>query len=131
MHLLSRCLLVAATAGLLFGGRASGQRSGDDNRGYSTWSSYLGTPDSAQYSALKQINSSNVQELEVAWTFPAGEGGIHRFGPHVINGVMYVLTGSRSIVALDAATGKEIWTHRNEGRVGDRGMSYWESADKS
>jgi glucose dehydrogenase len=132
MRLLSRCLFVTATAGLLFAGRmASGQLSGDGDRLYSTWSSYLGTPDSAQYSALKQINKSTVKQLEVAWTFPAGEGPIHRFGPLVVNGVMYVLTGSRSIVALDAATGKEIWTHRNEGRVGDRGMSYWESTDKS
>ena len=44
---------------------------------------------------------------------------------------MYVLGANRSIVALDAATGKEIWTHRNEGAVGDRGMNYWESKDRS
>jgi quinoprotein glucose dehydrogenase len=96
---------------------------------YTTWSSYLGTPDSAQYSALKQINKSNVKQLQVAWTYPAGEGTL-RFDPVVVGRVMYVLTGAHSIVALDAATGQEIWTHRNEGGVGDRGMSYWESADK-
>ena len=42
---------------------------------------------------------------------------------------MYVLAKGRSIVALDAATGRELWTHPNEGPVGTRGMSYWQSAD--
>jgi quinoprotein glucose dehydrogenase len=96
---------------------------------YTTWSSYLGSADSAQYSALKQINKSNVAKLEVAWTFPTGEGTL-RFDPIVIDGIMYVLGANRSIVALDAATGKEIWTRRNEGAVGDRGISYWESSDR-
>ena len=83
-----------------------------------------------RYSALKQINKSNVKQLEVAWTFAAGTGTV-RFDPLVVDGVMYVLGANRSIVALDAASGKEIWTHRNEGAVGDRGMNYWESKDRS
>ncbi len=101
-----------------------------DDKPHTTWSSYLGSPDSNQYSALKQINKSNVKQLEVAWTFAAGTGTV-RFDPLVVDGVMYVLGANRSIVALDAATGKEIWTHRNEGAVGDRGMNYWESKDRS
>src|SRR4029078_4277146 len=44
---------------------------------------------------------------------------------------MCVFAKSRSVGALEAATGKEIWTHRNEGAVGDRGMNYWESKDRS
>ena len=74
---------------------SAGQAStnGNAERSYTTWSSYLGTPDSAQYSALKQINKSNVKQLQVAWTFPAGDGTI-RFDPVVVDGVMYVLTGS-------------------------------------
>ena len=101
-----------------------------DDKPHTTWSSYLGSPDSNQYSALKQINKSNVKQLEVAWTFAAGTGTL-RFDPLVVDGVMYVLGANRSIVALDAASGKEIWTHRNEGAVGDRGMNYWESKDRS
>jgi quinoprotein glucose dehydrogenase len=117
---------------LLTGCMASGRLSAeDDDRSYTTWSSYLGTPDSAQYSALKHINKSNVQQLEVAWTYPTGEATIHRFGPLVVDRVMYVLSGSRALVALDAATGQELWTRHHEGRVGDRGISYWESADRS
>jgi quinoprotein glucose dehydrogenase len=44
---------------------------------------------------------------------------------------MYVLGANRSIVAIDAATGREMWVHRNEGAVGDRGINYWESRDRS
>ena len=61
---------------------------------------------------------------------PAGDGTV-RFDPIVVDDVMYVLGANRSIVAIDAATGKEVWTHRNEGAVGDRGMNYWESKDRS
>ena len=101
-----------------------------DDKPHTTWSQYLGGSDSTQYSALKQINKTNVKQLEVAWTFPAGEGTV-RFNPIVVDNVMYVLGANRSIVAIDAAAGKEIWTHRNEGAVGDRGMNYWESKDRS
>ena len=35
------------------------------------------------------------------------------------------------IVALDATTGKEIWTHPAEGRPTKRGYNYWESKDRT
>jgi quinoprotein glucose dehydrogenase len=95
---------------------------------YNTWRSYGGGAHSAQYSTLDQINKINVAELEVAWTFPAGEGSII-FNPIVVDEVMYVLARDNEIVALDAASGRELWAHRNEGPVGVRGMSYWQSAD--
>lgn len=101
-----------------------------DDKPFTTWTEYLGGPDSTQYSALKQITKGNVKQLEVAWTHPVGEGTV-RFNPLVVDGVMYVLGANRSIVALDAATGKEVWIHRNEGAVGDRGINYWESKDRS
>ena len=44
---------------------------------------------------------------------------------------MYVLAQNNSVVALDAATGKELWVHPNMGAVGTRGMNYWESKDQS
>jgi quinoprotein glucose dehydrogenase len=97
----------------------------------SAWPGYLGGPDSTQYSALKQVNKTNVQKLEVAWTYPTGERGNYVFNPTVVDGVMYVLAKNNSIVALDAATGKEIWTHENQGAVGTRGINYWESKDRA
>src|SRR5690242_20548463 len=77
---------------------------------YTTWMDYGGSADSAQYSALKQIDRSNVSKLQVAWTYPTGDPGNYLFNPIVVDGVMYVLAKSNSLVALDAETGKEIWT---------------------
>lgn len=100
-------------------------------RSFATWTQYLGGADSSQYSSLKQINKSNVKQLEIAWTYPTGDGRNYLFNPIVIDGVMYLLAKNNSVVALDAATGKEIWTHDNQGGVGTRGMNYWESSDRS
>ncbi len=97
---------------------------------FDTWRQYLGTSDSAQYSSLDQINKRNVTQLQTAWTYPAGDTRTYRFNPVVVETTMYTLAKNMSIVALDAATGKEIWTHENQGQVGDRGINYWESADR-
>ena len=61
-----------------------------------------------RYSPLKQINASNVSSLKEAWTTRLGGGATSV--PLVINGVMYVSSGTR-VVALDGDTGKEIWAH--------------------
>src|SRR5690606_23551249 len=107
-------------------GNAATSRPAPDFR---TWDQYLGGVDSSQYSSLDQIDKSNVSQLQVAWTYETGEN--YLFNPIVVDGVMYVLAKGRSIVALDAATGEEIWVHPNEGQVGARGISYWESEDRS
>ena len=98
---------------------------------FETWDQYLGGADSSQYSSLDQINRENVARLEVAWTYQTGERGFYLFNPLIVDSVMYVLAHDHSIVALDAGTGKEIWRHENKGRVGERGMNYWESEDRS
>jgi len=63
--------LIAGVA-LAVAGFNTGAESAADDKPHTTWTQYLGGPDSTQYSALKQINKSNVKQLELAWTFPAG-----------------------------------------------------------
>ncbi len=100
----------------------------------SGWSVHLGGLSSPQYSALSQINKTNVARLEQAWFYPAGDNGF-RFGanPIVIDGVMYLVGAHNAVVALDAATGAKIWEHS----IGDaqsmnhRGVAYWENKDRS
>ena len=65
--------------------------------------------------------NDNVKRLEIAWTYPTGENGNYLFNPLVIDSVMYVLAKNNSFVALDAATGKELWVHPNKGVIGTRG----------
>jgi quinoprotein glucose dehydrogenase len=102
-------------------------------RPYTTWSAYGGTSDSMQYSALSQINKTNVNQLEQVWFYPApvqGPIGRFSFSPLVAGNVMYVGgKDNRAVVALDAATGKELWTHPCGGNPTNRGYSYWESRD--
>jgi quinoprotein glucose dehydrogenase len=99
-----------------------------DAKPHTTWRAYGGAADSSQYTALDQINKTNVAKLEVVWSFPAGERGIE-FNPLVVDETMYVLARDNDIVALDATTGKELWAHHNEGAVAARGMNYWQSKD--
>jgi glucose dehydrogenase len=98
-------------------------------RSFDSWTSYGGGADSSQYSSLKQIDKTNVKQLQVAWTFPAGGNSLTN--PLVVDGVMYLPRAGQAaaIVALDAATGKELWS--NAGGTSSRGMNYWESADRS
>ena len=95
---------------------------------YTTWTSYSGGAHSSQYSALSQINKTNVAQLDVAWTFPVT--GTVIFNPMIIDGVMYVQATNNTLAALDAATGKERWRKQMAGTFGARGMNYWESPDR-
>ena len=120
--------LVAVTIGVgrPFQGRLEAQRKAKFN----TWRQYLGSSDSSQFSSLDQINRKNVAQIQVAWTYSTGDMRTYRFNPIVVDNVMYTLAKNMSLVALNAATGEEIWTHPNQGAIGDRGINYWESADR-
>jgi quinoprotein glucose dehydrogenase len=100
------------------------------------WTDYLGGPDSSHFSPLKQVTPANVSKLDVAWSFPAGDGN-YTFSPLVVDNVAYVAADGGSLVALDATTGKQMWSHPfDRGGVkasigGQRGLNYWESNDRS
>jgi quinoprotein glucose dehydrogenase len=107
---------------------------GTVDRSHSTWSDYGGASDSAQYSALTQINRSNVSKLRATWSYPTGDASKYLFNPIVVDRTMYVLAHNHSIVALDATTGKELWVHPTGLKttlITNRGINYWESADRS
>lgn len=98
------------------------------------WRDYGGAADSAQYSSLKQITRANVAKLERAWIYPTGDNNKYFYNPIVVDGVMYVLAKSNSIVALEAASGKELWAYSpgaDTKVITHRGINYWESKDRS
>ncbi len=94
------------------------------------WSDYGGGPDSSHFVSLDQITKSNVGRLKVAWVYPTGDDNTYLFNPIVVDNVMYVLAKNSSLVALEAATGKEIWIHENLPGLSSRGIAYWESKDR-
>lgn len=95
------------------------------------WSTYLGDSARTHYSTLRQIDKSNVAQLQVAWTYDTGDRGEYQANNLVIDGVLFTASPTRKVIALDAATGKEIWrfdpsTERpGTGGARQRGLAYW------
>ena len=99
------------------------------------WPVYRGDPKGNQYSPLAQIHAANVHTLRPAWDYRTGDANQRstmHVNPVVVNGVMYVTTASLKAVALNAATGREIWSfdpaphnHGTVVRLRNRGVAYW------
>lgn len=115
--------------------RPFGQHSkGELSETHSTWRAYGGAADGAQYSSLRQIDVSNAHKLKKVWSYQTGDGLPYAFNPVVVDNVMYVMARTNSIVALDASTGIEIWTHPTGAKtelITNRGIDYWENVDGS
>ena len=78
------------------------------------WMLYRRTYDGQGYSPLDKINTTNVKNLEPAWTFSTGVNEGHEAPPIVNNGVMFVATPQNQVIALDAKTGDQIWRYKRE-----------------
>ena len=102
---------------------------------YTVWKEHLGGPDSAQYSALKQIGRANVAQLQQVWFYPAGDNGFrYGFNPTVVDGLMYLVGAHNAITAVEASTGKKVWEYdlgASKLSVTHRGVAYWENKDRS
>jgi quinoprotein glucose dehydrogenase len=108
--------------------RASGlQADANLNQESSDWPAYGGAPENTHYSALAQINRANVKELEVAWSFDTGEQGGLQTSPIIVEGVLYGITPTQKVFALDAASGKLLWKFDSgiKGTQPDRGLAFW------
>jgi PQQ-dependent dehydrogenase (methanol/ethanol family) len=87
------------------------------------WLTYNGKLNGNRYSDLNQINASNVGKLAVQWVFPVDHFG-EEVTPIVADGVMYI-TGPNQVTALDARTGRAIWTYSRPttpGLIGDASL---------
>ena len=126
-------LAVFGTVGVL-GACAVGQPgSGRDGAGIDSqhlaWDNYGGGPDASKFVAFTQITKDNVGQLEVAWEYETEDNSSYSFNPIVVDGTMYVVAKNRSIVALNAETGEELWIHARLGNIPTRGLNFWQSAD--
>lgn len=109
---------------------------------HAEWRYWAGDQGDTRYSPLSEINRSNVAKLKLAWTYHSGDKGERgrttiECTPIVIGDRMYVTSPMLKVMALDAATGKEIWRFDPfEGtderpREVNRGVAYWEDAAKT
>lgn len=95
------------------------------------WPVYGGSKAGERFSQLTQITPANVARLVEAWRVETGPGGLQT-SPIMIGRVLYVCAPDQSVLALDAATGKQIWRF-SSGTVGFqpvRGLTYWQEGNE-
>jgi quinoprotein glucose dehydrogenase len=108
------------------------------------WPAYGGDAGGTRYSALTQVTPANVKGLQVAWTYRTGELGENAESgesltfeatPIHFDGRLYVSTSFGKVIALDPATGREVWTYdpkisrsMDYSEVTSRGVSSWRDA---
>ena len=128
LTLLAMCPLLLAGVGF----RSADKNDKNDDHQHD-WPAYGGAPDNNHYSALAQINRGNVKQLAVAWSFDTEEEGVLQASPIVVDGVLYGITPTQRIFALDAATGNLLWKFDSgiRGTQPDRGLAYWSDGKDS
>ena len=89
-------------------------RSKESLPAYSTWSTYAGSKDGIRYSSDSQITTENVSHLTVAWTYSAHDKDSanrtqNQCNPIMVDGILYGVTPTLKLFALNAATGEQKW----------------------
>ena len=84
----------------------------NDTKLKNNWDVYGGSKERLQYSALDAIDTTNVKDLELAWTYhtkDAEASGQIQTNPLIVDGVLYGVSPQLKLFAANAVTGKEIW----------------------
>jgi glucose dehydrogenase len=105
------------------------------------WRAYGGDPGGSKYSNLNQIHRGNVGQLKEAWVYDSGDfsdgskwpsRSAQETTPLIIDGVLYLTTPFNRVIALDAETGKQLWSFDPKidksvrmNLLVNRGVSYW------
>jgi quinoprotein glucose dehydrogenase len=113
----------------------------NDAEKYMGWENYGGTKANTHYSSLTNIDTNNVKQLQVAWTYRTGDADtVHhsqiQCNPIVVNGVLYGTSPTLKLFAVDAATGKQLWSFNPQDSTeqhtpvrfilnNNRGVTYW------
>ena len=108
---------------------------------YSGWHMAGGNADMNHFSTLSQIDTGNVKNLHIAWTYHAGDADTAaksqiQCNPIIVNGMLYGTSPALTLFAVDAATGKSKWTYKPEIKIdgskaghfnlnNNRGVTYW------
>jgi len=148
----SKALLVLTIPLLLFSchvsNKSTSRYSGEN------WKDYAGDNTKSRYSTLSQVKRENVNQLKVVWTYRSGDFSqdlktTNECNPIIINGILYATTPTLKLVAVNAATGKELWRFdplppevlqelRTKEKINivpgtgywiNRGLKYWENQD--
>jgi quinoprotein glucose dehydrogenase len=126
-----RLARLALSLASLWLGDASAQRDGD-------WPMYSRDLAGTRFSPLTQLDTRNVSRLARAWSIPVARGiddatespgpaGNPQATPIVVDGTMYLPVRGNQVLALDAATGRELWRRSLPAPLAteSRGVAYW------
>ena len=83
-----------------------------DNKKYEDWNNYGGTKEMIRYSTLKEVDTSNVHQLQIAWIYNTGDADTANHSqiqcnPIIVDGILYGTSPQMKLLAIDAATGKK------------------------
>jgi quinoprotein glucose dehydrogenase len=102
------------------------------------WPVYGGDFSGTKYSPLKQITRENVTRLKPIWIYRCDDSRTQpattiECNPLIIERRMYLTTPGLKLIALNAATGVELWRfdpwEGQGGRGINRGVAYWAAAE--
>src|SRR6185295_6448332 len=79
-----------------------------------SWLNYGGDYGGMRHSPLTQITATNVGQLSVAWAFQTNTLGHFEATPIVANGVMYITGPNNTAWAIDARSGRQLWSYRRD-----------------
>jgi quinoprotein glucose dehydrogenase len=131
---------VLSVVGLAFAGIAAcnSNKSAPD---YANWRMAGGNSSMNHFSTLAEIDTDNVKNLQVAWTYHAGDVDVAAMSqiqcnPIVVDGVLYGTSPALTLFAVDAATGRQKWSYKPEVKIegskaghfnlnNNRGVTYW------
>src|SRR6187551_1467624 len=114
----------------------------ESSKEYKSWTVYNGGNEAMKYSSLTQIDTSNVNQLQVAWTYHTGDadasGSQIQCNPIMIDGVLYGVGPQMKLFAVNAMTGKAKWVFDPYSKattdmnpmsqhimINSRGVAYW------
>ncbi len=83
----------------------------DFNSSPNEWLLHGRTYAEERHSPLDQINTSNVDQIGLSWSFETGTNRGHETTPIVKDGIMFITAPWSLVHALDAKTGDLLWTH--------------------
>jgi PQQ-dependent dehydrogenase (methanol/ethanol family) len=121
MSLLRTALATVVLAALFCGGCGGGGDAADGldqpgagggGRSSVDWPRWGNDAGNGHYARLDQIDRDNVDRLRLAWSLqgPRRQIGWETF-PIVVDGTMYYDTGSDQVFAVDASSGRELWSY--------------------
>ncbi|MBZ5605764.1 MAG: PQQ-binding-like beta-propeller repeat protein, partial [Acidobacteriia bacterium] len=106
-----RTLTIVLAAATSFA-QVTHERLTDSSKEPQNWLTYSGNFQGHRFSALKQIDTSNVARLRPAWVFQMDLNFRLETSPLIVDGVMYITEPPSNVSALDARTGRPFWRYK-------------------